>query len=49
MDEVIRPKEVKKEDLIKLYDICNKIFKKEECFYTKEEFEKVKKDKEEVK
>ena len=37
---------IKKENLTNLYDVCNEIFKKyEECFYTKEELEKLKKDK----
>lgn len=48
MDIVNRPKKPKKEDLIKLYDICNSIFKKEELFYTKEEFKKEKEKKEEL-
>lgn len=45
MDKVNRPEKPKREDLIKVYDICNKVFKKSRCFYTKEEFEKVKKEK----
>lgn len=48
MDKVVRPNKPKKDDLIKLYDICNSIFKKKECFYTKEEFKKVEKEKEEI-
>ena len=44
MDKVNRPNKPKKEDLINLYDICNKIFKKGECFYTKDEFKEIKKD-----
>ena len=45
MDKVHRPKMPKKADLIKVYDICNKVFKGKDCFYTKEDFEKVKKEK----
>lgn len=45
MDKINRPSTPKKEDLKRLYDVCNKIFKKKECFYTKEEVEKLKKDK----
>lgn len=45
MDIVHRPDKPKKADLIKLYEVCNKVFKSKECFYTKEEFEKVKKEK----
>lgn len=45
MDKVNRPAIPKRADLIRLYDVCNKVFKKKECFYTKEEFEKVKKEK----
>lgn len=45
MDIVHRPKQPKRADLIRLYDVCNQVFKKKECFYTKEEFEKVKKEK----
>ena len=48
MDKVIRPTKPKKEDLKKLYDICNKISKNKEDFYTKEEFELKKKEMEEV-
>lgn len=48
MDRVNRPNKPKKEDLIKLYDVCNKIFNKKECFYEKEEFKKIKKEKEEL-
>lgn len=33
------------ERLLKIYDVCNRLFKdKEECFYTKEEVKKLKKD-----
>lgn len=45
MDRVFRPETPKKEDLKRLYDICNKIFTKKECFYTKEEVKKLKEDK----
>lgn len=45
MDKVYRPEKPKKEDLKRLYDVCNKIFKKKECFYTKEEVKKLKEDK----
>lgn len=46
MDKIIRPEKPKKDDLVKLYDVCNSIFKKKECFYTKEEFKQIKKEKE---
>ena len=45
MDIVHRPERPKREDLIRLYDVFNKVFKDKDCFYTKEEFEKVKKEK----
>lgn len=45
MDKVHRPQKPKKADLARLYDVCNKLFKKQECFYTKAEFEKVKGEK----
>ena len=45
MDIVHRPKVPKRADLIRLYDVCNKVFKDKDCFYTKEEWEKVKKEK----
>ena len=48
MYKVNRPEKPKKDDLVKLYDICNKIFNKKECFYTKEELKKVKGEKEEL-
>lgn len=39
-------KNIKKENLANLYDVCNEIFKKyEDCFYTKEEVKKLKEDK----
>lgn len=46
MDKVNRPDKPKKEDLIRLYDICNQIFKKKECFYKNEK--QVEKEKEEI-
>lgn len=48
MDKIIRPEKPKKDDLIKVYDVCNSIFKKKEFFYSKEEFELKKKEMEEV-
>jgi len=48
MDKVYRPETPKKEDLKNLYDVCNSIFKKKECFYTKEEVKKLKEDKSNV-
>lgn len=45
MNKVNRPEKPKKDDLVKLYDVCNKIFNKKECFYTKEEVKKLKEDK----
>ena len=45
MDRVYRAEKPKKEDLKRLYDVCNKIFNKKECFYTKEEVKKLKEDK----
>lgn len=42
-------KDLKRESLNNLYDVCNEIFKKyEECFYTKEELEKLKRDKSKI-
>lgn len=41
----IEPPEQSKESLKKLYDTCNRLFKDEKCFYSKEEFKKIKKDK----
>lgn len=39
------PIEERKKNLIKLYDVCNQIFKDNpECFYTHEEVKKLKKD-----
>lgn len=48
MNKIIRPEKPKKEDLKKLYDICNRISKKKEHFYTKEQFEIKKKEMEEL-
>lgn len=45
MDKINRPDAPKKEDLKRLYDVCNEIFKKKEYFYTKEELRKLKEDK----
>jgi hypothetical protein len=45
MDKVNRPQTPKKADLIRLYDVCNQLFKNKECFYSKEEFKKVSKEK----
>lgn len=44
MNKINRPETPKKEDLKRLYDVCNKIFKKKECFYTREEVKELKKD-----
>ena len=48
MDKINRPDKPKKDDLKRLYDICNKIFNKKECFYTKEESKIMKKEKEKL-
>ena len=48
MHKVNRPKKPKKEDLKKVYDICNEIFKNKKNFYTKEEFKKKKVSMEEL-
>ena len=48
MDKVNRPDKPKKDDLKKLYDVCNEVFKNKECFYTKEEFNEIKKEKKEL-
>ena len=45
MDIVHRPNKPQRADLIKLYDVCNRVFKDKECFYTKEQLLKVKKEK----
>lgn len=41
----INPQTQAKDNLKKLYDTCNRIFKDEKCFYTKEQVKKLKKDK----
>ena len=46
MDKINRPNKPKKDDLKKLYDVCNEIFKKKELFYTKEDMKKIEKMKE---
>lgn len=43
-DIVIRKKPTK-ETLKRLYDVCNKIFKEDHCFYTSEQVRQLKKDK----
>jgi hypothetical protein len=48
MDRVHRPEKPKKEDLIRIYDVCNRIFKDKECFYTAEEVKKLKENKENI-
>ena len=48
MDKVNRPEKPKKDDLKKLYDVCNSIFKNKQCFYTPDEFKQIKKEKEEI-
>jgi hypothetical protein len=48
MDKIHRPDRPKKEDLKRLYDVCNKIFKNKNCFYTREEVKKLKEDKENI-
>ena len=46
MDKVIRPDVPKKDDLIKVYDVLNRVFKNNaRCFYGKEEFKKISKEK----
>ena len=45
MDKVHRPEIPKRADLIRLYDVCNKVFKGKDCFYTKSQFEELKNDK----
>ena len=44
MDIVVKVDKPKREDLIRLYDVCNRIFKNKECFYTKEQVAELKKD-----
>ena len=48
MDRINRPNKPKKDDLTKLYDVCNSIFKNKELFYTKEETKKLEKEKEKL-
>lgn len=49
MDKVNRPIKPKREDLIKVYDVLNRVFKNNDrCFYTKEEFKKISKEKIEI-
>ena len=49
MDKVNRPITPKREDLIKVYDVLNKVFKNNpRCFYTKEQFKKISKEKIEI-
>lgn len=45
MDKVYRPIKPKKEDLIKVYDVFNEIFKGKDMFYTTEEMKKLSKEK----
>ena len=46
MDKVNRPSKPKREDLIKVYDVLNSVFKNNpRCFYEKEEFKKISKEK----
>ena len=46
MDKVIRPSVPKKEDLIAVYDVLNRVFKNNaKCFYTKSQSAELKKDK----
>lgn len=45
--EAYYPEKTRAEDLERLYDICNELFRDmEECFYTKEEVTKLKKNNE---
>lgn len=46
MDKVNRPSKPKREDLIKVYDVLNRVFRNNpKCFYTSEEFKKISKEK----
>lgn len=45
MDKVHRPQRPKKEDLKKVYDVFNDLFRKKECYYTEEEMKKISKEK----
>lgn len=44
----INPPGQSKQDLKKLYDTCNKIFKDDKYFYTKEQVKMLKKDKKNI-
>lgn len=41
---VTRPKRANKSELERVYNICNKLFKEDECFYSSEEVKELKKD-----
>lgn len=41
----INPPEQSRQSLKKLYDTCNKIFKEDKFFYSKDEIKKLKQDK----
>jgi len=46
MDTVNRPSKPKREDLIKVYDVLNRVFRNNaRCFYTNEQVAELKKDK----
>lgn len=45
MKITIIKKQPTKEQLKRLYDVCNRIFKDEKYFYSKEQVEELKKDK----
>lgn len=46
MDKVNRPSKPNRDDLIKVYDVLNRVFKNNaRCFYEKEEFKKISKEK----
>lgn len=47
-DRIKRPDKPKREDLINLYDILNKIIKNDNCFYSPEEVKRITKEKEEI-
>ena len=36
MDKVHRPDKPDKKDLLKVYDVCNELFKSDDCFYQEE-------------
>lgn len=42
---IIKTQKPSKETLERLYDVCNKIFKSDECFYSSTEIKKLKKEK----